>query len=401
MARNQPILNFLPYIFSLLSFVLVLLILLPGTNNSLSSLYYLKTDTSSLSVPAKLSSSTFLADLSAVSGADLTGSPATASSLGLADSYNLLLLTSCAHFAGGDVACEKPRVGFGFDPASNLKLDSTSLQGTFPPALLSALSSYHRISGFLGGAYIVSAVLVALSPIAGFLAARSRAAGLAAAVLSSLASILLFGAAVAAVVVFRGLNTQINSAFASSGILSEVGVAPVALGFVAFVFTLLTAVIFSIRARNGGSVSPRGRVIARNIGGTEYDAKGGPPGGPDQVGGDGPKPGLWKRIPTWSKHQYVQVEKQPALLKTNTMGARSLEAVVVTSPAGTRTRADGDEDDWAASVEDEFDSGVTGGGGARAQQQKGIPMLSLGGNKRERDVNTAYEPYSSGARGDV
>ncbi|KAB5513136.1 SUR7/PalI family-domain-containing protein [Coniochaeta sp. 2T2.1] len=399
MARNQPILNFLPYIFSLLSFVLVLLILLPGTNNALSSLYYLKTDTSSLSVPAKLSSSTFLADLSAVSGADLTGSPATASSLGLADSYNLLLLTSCAHFAGSGnvVVCEKPRVGFGFDPASNLKLDSTSLQGTFPPALLTALSSYHRISGFLGGAYIVSAVLVALSPIAGFLAARSRAAGVAAAVLSSLASILLFGAAVAAVVVFRGLNTQINSAFGASGIRSEVGVAPVALGFVAFVFTLLTAVIFSIRARNGGPVSPRGRVIARNIGGTEYDAKAAP-GGPES----GPKPGMWKRIPTWSKHQYVQVEKQPALLKTDTMGARSLEAVVVTSPAGTRTRADGpDEDDWAASVEDEFDSGVTGGGGAHAQQQKGIPMLSLGGNKRERDVNTAYEPYSSGARGDI
>jgi hypothetical protein len=203
--------------------------------------------------------------------------------------------------------------------------------------------------------------------------------------LASLASVFLFGASVAAVVVFRSLNTQINSAFNSSGLRSEAGVIPVALGFVAFILTLLTSVIFIIRARS--PVKPRGRVIAHSIG---TDAKGAGPEGA-ATGDEGQKPGLWKRIPTWSNHRYVQVEKQPALLKTSTV-AGSMEAVVVTSPAGTRTRAEGD-DDWAG--DDEYTSGATGGG------QKGIPLLSLGGNKRERDVNTAYEPYSGDRRGGV
>lgn len=385
MAARQPLLNFLPAVFSLLSFILTLLVLLAGTNNALSSLYYLKTDTSSLSIPSKLSSSTFLSDLSAVSGADLTGSTATTSSLGLADSYTLLLLASCAHFPSGAV-CERPRVGFSFNPSSDLRLDSTSLQGTFPPALISALSSYHRTSPFLASGYIISAALVALAPIAaGFSGAtKNRSAGIAAAVLASLAGVLLFGASVAAVVTFRSLDAQINSAFNSSGLRSEVGVTPVALGFVAFVLALISAVIFVIRARD--PVAPRGRMVARSTG-TEYD--GGK--GTGAEGEEGKKPaGLWKRIPTWSKHRYVQVERQPALLKTSG-AAGSLEAVVVTSPAGTRTRAEGD-DDWVG--DDEYSRN----GGGRGGMNPGIPMLSLG-NKRERDVGSAYEPYSGGSGG--
>ncbi|OIW28743.1 hypothetical protein CONLIGDRAFT_703866 [Coniochaeta ligniaria NRRL 30616] len=381
MAARQPLLNFLPLLFSLLSFVLILLILIAGTNNALSTLYYLKTDTTSLSIPSKLSSSTFLTDLSAVSGADFTGSPATSSSLGLAETYTLLILTSCAHFPTSTV-CDRPSIGFAFDPASNLKLDSTSLQGTSPPALISSLSSYRRASPFLADAYVISAALVALAPVAALLGPHSRAAAVAAAVLASLASVFLFAAAVGAVVVFRGLGAQVDAAFGSSGLRSEAGVAPVALGFAAFVLALVTAVIFIVRAR--GPLRPRGRVVATSIG---TDVKGG------GAGGEGPRPGLWKRIPTWSQHRYVQVERQPALLKTSVAG--SMEAVVVTSPAGTRMRAEGD-DDWAG--EDEY---AAGGGGNGAGGHKGIPMLSLGGNKRDRDVNTAYEPYSGDGRGGV
>jgi hypothetical protein len=42
MAARQPLLTFLPLATSLISLILVLLILLAGTNNTLSSLYYLK-----------------------------------------------------------------------------------------------------------------------------------------------------------------------------------------------------------------------------------------------------------------------------------------------------------------------------------------------------------------------
>lgn len=205
--------------------------------------------------------------------------------------------------------------------------------------------------------------------------------------MASFASVFLLGAGIAAVVVFRGLDTQINAAFAQSGLRSTLGVKPVALGFIAFALVLLTAITFVIRARS--PARPRARVVARSVG-TEYDTKGvagGPEGdeGGAATGNAGPKPGLWKRIPTWKNHKYVQVEKQPSLLRTDVPGHQ--EAVIVTSPSGTQKRAEGDRDDWAA--EDEY----TAGGRA-------IPMLSIGGNKREKNMDTSYEPYS-GRSGDT
>jgi hypothetical protein len=304
-----------------------------------------------------------------VSGTDFVGANATSSSLGLADSYTLLLLTSCAHYPNGTTSCARPTIGFNFNHGTDLKLDSTSLSDIFPQTLLDAQTAYRRVSPFIADAYIISALLLVTAPIAGALA--SRPASILAVIFSSLATLFLLGAGIASTVVFRNLNTQLNAAYSSSGIISTTGSKPVIFGFLAFALSFLNTIIFLLRRPQ-----KRGRAVVRNIG-TEY------PGGKSGFDGEGsePKPGLWKRVPTWSAHKYVQVEKQPVLVKSNL--ASHQEPVVVTSPSGRRSRADA-EDDWT--VEDEY---ATGGRGV------GIPMMGLAGNKRQTDSNTAYEPYKN------
>ncbi|KAK1768103.1 putative integral membrane protein [Phialemonium atrogriseum] len=360
MAARQPLFTFLPLVSSLLSFILVLLLLLAGTNNVLSGLYYIKTDTTGFSVSSKLSSSTYLQDLSAVSGADLVGQPSTASSLGLAETYTVLLLTSCAHFPDGAVSCSHPSLSFSFDPRTDLRLDSTSLQGTYPQSLLSALSHHRKTTRFVAPAYILAAALLVLAPLLATLSPPSFPA-LAAPALSALAALLLLAAAAAAAASSRAVDSAFNAALRETGLSSSTGrPAPaVAVGVAAFALALLAAVVLVVRARRDRRV---GGAMQR---GGEKKGAGGLLGG---------------RVP-WGRHRYAPVDDRVALVgKGGYEGSRHQEGVVFDSSEGGGRHLD---DNWAA--EDEYSAGG-----------RGIPLKSLGvGVKQRRDMNTAYEPYSS------
>lgn len=317
-----------------------------------------QTDTTGFSVSSKLSSSTYLQDLSAVSGADLVGQPSTASSLGLAETYTVLLLTSCAHFPDGAVSCSHPSLSFSFDPRTDLRLDSTSLQGTYPQSLLSALSHHRKTTRFVAPAYILAAALLVLAP----LLATLSPASLAAPALSAVAALLLLAAAAAAAASSRAVDAAFNTALReTTGLSSSTGrPAPaVAVGFAAFALALLAAVVLVVRARRdrrvGGAVQ----------GGGEKKGVGGLLGG---------------RVP-WGRHRYAPVDDRVALVgKGGYEGSRHQEGVVFESSEGGGRHLD---DNWAA--EDEYSAGG-----------RGIPLKSLGvGVKQRRDMNTAYEPYSS------
>lgn len=331
-------------------------------------------------------------DISTISGADFVGRDASAASLGLANTYTLHLLTSCAK-TGGKIDCAPPHVGFKFDPRVDLRLDSTSLVGSFDSDYTNALRSYANVSRFLAGAYILSAAFAAFAPIVALFSGRFPKAGILGAVISLAATLFLLAGNITAMITFKKLDSAFNKAFSDSGLKSLTGSTLTALAWVAFVFSLLTTVVFFIRAR-GTSSNHRGRRAIRSIdpngkpGGALVTgagpiegayAEGGALGG---VGNDPyvKKPGFFGRIPTWNKHNYVQVEKHPALVRTD-VGGRE-EAVVVESPDDARRRVD---DDWNA--EDDFAGERTG---------RGIAMRNLPiGNKKTRDMNTAYEPFSN------
>src|SRR3569833_3138395 len=303
-----------------------------------------QTDTSNLLVPAKLGNSIFLKAISNISGKDYVGRDATASSLGLASSYTVNLLTSCA-IASSGTTCSSPHVGFTFSPNSEMKLDGTALQGSYSDDYLDALSSYTKVSPFLSGAYILSILLLFASPLLAL--PSTRKAIIPAALISALATIFLLAAGVTAGLTFRKLNDAFNTNFNTSGLSSSVGTLAPRLGYVAFGFSLTSTLLIGLRAcyaprasagRRGAALSGKATI--------------------------GRKRTFMERLPAWRQPQYVQVEKQAAV-------ARSAEV---------HRRLDAD---WVA--EDDYAPGGQGG----------IAMRNLvGGNKRTHDVNTAYEPFA-------
>ncbi|KAK3352560.1 SUR7/PalI family-domain-containing protein [Lasiosphaeria hispida] len=381
--------GFVPAILSLLVFILILFVILGGIGGRLTGLYYLKTDISELGVPSKLQNSTFLQDLSLFSGADYVGDVATASSLGLASSYTISLLTSCGHFPDGAISCTTPRFGFYFEPVADLKLDGTSLSGTYSQDFLNTISSYGKVNRFLAIAYVASAMLSFVAPLMAFCSAVLAVAA------SSIATLLLFAGSIASVVCYRKVNSAFNNAFNFDGMTSKTGSYPVALSFVAFAFSVCASILFLTRARTAAVSARRGKpVIARSVGGKAGESllagEEGREGSRGIVSGTDAKTqksGLWGRIPTFTQHKYVQVEKQPSLVRTDVAGHE--QAVLLNSPDGVRQRLD---EDWATPDDYSHSKGETG---SAASGGASIPLVSIGANKQTKDMNTAYEPYSA------
>ncbi|KAK3389805.1 hypothetical protein B0H63DRAFT_445967 [Podospora didyma] len=376
-GAGRMCIGILPSIFMSLSFIMILILVLPGVNNSITQIYFLKTETSGLSAPPKLGNSDFLRDLSTVSGTDFVGQKTTAADLGLADSYTVHLLTVCGHFSGGSVSCSTPRINFAFDPSLDLKLDRTSLQGTYSQSYLDALSNYSRINHFLPGGYIAAAVFIWLAP----LAACFSAVG--ATILSSLAAILLLSSSIAAGLTFKNMNNAFNDNFNASGLSSSIGTIPIALSVIPLVFCLIATGFYVAQARSSSAKARRrGGVVARSVGGKEAEAYG-PygPYGPYAAGAHGGD-GVWNR----GQHKYAKVEAgQDATDQREAMLAQSSSP----SPDMRPKRLD---DDWAAPDDYAQSKGTAAAPGP--SDPAAVPFISLGGNKPTKDLNTAYEPYS-------
>jgi hypothetical protein len=269
-------------------------------------------------------------------------------------------LSSCAHFPHDAVSCSQPNLAFAFDPRSDLRLDGTSLQGTYPTTFLDAITDHRKATRSIAVAYVLSALLTVLAPVVALFARRARAVGILAAALGCLSALLLLSASIAGIIVTKDLSAEFNAALGESGLSSEVGSRPTALSFVAAVLAVVTAAIFINRARDPVGV------------GAGVYATGAGTGGPKQA----KKGGLLSRIPGLGQHRYVPVEKQ--LLARAAAPGQQEGVVFDSSSADGRRRL---EDDWAA--EDEYSAGG-----------RAIPMKALGGPGRQRDMVIAYEPYS-------
>lgn len=357
-----------------------------------------QTDVTNLFTPARLSNSTFLRDLSLVSGSDLVGRDGTAQSLGLASTYTVSLLTSCAVGVPPrlDTVCRPPALGFRFDPAVDVDLQRTSLAGSFPPDLTAALDAYHGVSGFLAFAYVASAALVVLAPVLALFAGRIRILGTVGSAFAGVATLLLLAASIASVVVFSRVRDALNSAFSGAGIATSLGWRLFVLSFAASLLALSTAIILSLRAgrdaaqrRTRGGMGPS--LLDKSGGGAMITGE----PVPDGAGGPRPAmPGLLGRIPTWSRHRYVQVEKQPAVARGGA-GVPGEAGVLMDASRDVPRGGGGQQDDFSADYDDyahpDFD------GRNSAQHQRGIAMMPLVGASKTKDMDTAYEPYKSTA----
>lgn len=323
-----------------LTLIAILLILIAGSNpHVLSDLFFFKADTKSLNIPSALSSSTFLKDLSTITGTDLVGSSVTASSLGLADSYTISLFTSCSH--NSTSSCTSPKLGFSFSPIKELNLPSTISFGNV---------SYRSTSFFLGLAYIFSFVLDFLSLILVACGERWARALTAAIVTSGVSTIWLMAASIRGLAKFSSYEDAFNAALSSVGVKSSLGKIYV-LSFLATALSLLATIAVFVRTRMREKRSrrtPRITVNSKSIDGE----------------------GFLNKIPTWKRHKYSQIQKQAA--------------PAVNEDEDTLLRRGFGGDVGEEELGHELDIG-------RGPRRGVIPLKLL--KSKEKDVGSGYEPY--------
>jgi hypothetical protein len=306
-----------------------------------------------------------------VSGTDFVGKNLTADSFGLPDWSGIHLFTECMHFADGRVECIKPQYSVDFQLGRNLgHLDIILMREWSNSGFDKALELFCQSSRFISGGYIASAVLSLTIPIEYFFAPFF------ACISAGLASILLLASTVTATVAFTKLNNASNALFATHQITSSLGTIPAAPGFVGFVLTLASTILYIVAYRQRGTrTDGMGRGLKDN-GISAYQGGGGGGGG--------------------ANHKYVQLDEQhhgPA----QTVGVtRGFDDNAPGSPDSGR-RAQRLDEDWAAP--DEYSSSGIAAGAAKTSSGPAagasIPLMALGGgNKQTKDLNTAYEPFS-------
>ncbi|KAI0400463.1 SUR7/PalI family-domain-containing protein [Xylaria palmicola] len=355
----------LAILLSLTSLLFTLITLLSGVGGHTTA-SYLTIDTTNLALPAKLSNSVFLQDLSKISGTDLVGQSRTRQTLGLSQTYRVSLLTTCGEGDdGAPTSCVAPRVGFAFDPVSDLKLDRAALaQGTtLSGAYYAQLRTYAAVSTFAAAAYILAALLAVASCLAVALSRRAGRAILVARVSSGLGAALVLAATVATIVVFVRLRGVFDGALGDLGVRTTTAAGAFGLSAAA---TLVSAAEFAlvlfIRPETAGYGLP-------------YHAeKTTAAGAPTSRDGSGAGAGasLLNRVQTWNRPRYAPIGG----------GGGSKLA----SGGAAHSRDQSPDSDREGLIDPAHDGSAPGGG---------YPRSLWGAKRGKRDLDhelTAYEP---------
>ncbi|KAI0396745.1 SUR7/PalI family-domain-containing protein [Xylariaceae sp. FL0594] len=311
----------IPIFASLLSLLFTLTVLLSGTGGRSPATFV---DVTNLVIPAKLSSSKLLQDLSMISGSDLVGNERTRQSLGLAQTYSVSLLTVCGRHEDGSTTCYPARVGFAFDPLSDLHIGSLVNQGTLPsPSFFSQLRKYAAASTFASVAYILSSLLIVTSCASVLLSRRCnsndkkpRLVRFISRSTSFLAAVLLIAATVDTSVTFIKVRDAYNSAFSGIGVTTTLAVSgaislSVAASVLAFVAFLLVLFVRPPVAAGAG-YDRKVNNFEENAHLDDLFVGAAAPAG---LMSRGSRPGvvsigLLDRVPTWKQGRYVQIGNQ-------------------------------------------------------------------------------------------
>ncbi|KAI0970274.1 SUR7/PalI family-domain-containing protein [Xylaria arbuscula] len=288
-------------VLSLISLLFTLLTLLSGVGSHTTA-SYLTIDTTNLAIPAKLSSSVFLQDLSTVSKSDLVGQTNTRQTLDLSTDYAVSLLTACGRSDDGSssASCYTPRVGFTFNPGTNLKLAGAA-------AKYSQLHTYGTVSTFVAVAYILASLLTVLSCITIVLSRRIPHAILASRITSGIVAILVTGATIASVVAFVKTRDSFNSALSDVGVTTSTNSTAFGLSAAASVASIAAfALTFFIRSTTSGYRLPYHREKQdMHAGETELVSQGPRAGNIGAV--------ILDRVPSWGRPRYAQIEATKTL----------------------------------------------------------------------------------------
>ncbi|KAI1462108.1 hypothetical protein F4805DRAFT_194142 [Annulohypoxylon moriforme] len=342
------------FFFSLVSLILALIVILSGVGGHVLA-EYITISTEDMNVPSKLSGSALLKDLSTIGGLDWVGEDRDAESLGLAPSYSLNLLTSCSE-DDGSTTCETPKIGFKFNPSSDLHLEGVSIDGMSSSEYSDELQSYGKTSTFLGAGYIVGTIFTALTCLFIIVSCFFHGAVIFGLLTSGLAFIFLLASSIVSATSSHKLKTAFNDALEDSGVRTDTSPRMIGLGFGAAFAVVIALVLMFFQLQASRK--------QRRQGG--FESKSGPQDGPV------PKPGLMRRVTTWHRHKYMEVEKQKPIFH----------------------RGSSPEDDrrgLVATVEDDFSHGYPSDFPMGPMQKKY--------ESHSRNPSAAYDPHANAAYG--
>lgn len=230
--------------------------------------------------------------------------------MGLFSTYSVALLTACGQNDGGSTTCSDPRVGFTFNPSSDLKLDPATAQGTLSTSYYSQLRTYTAVSTFVAVAYILASLLTVLSCLAILLSRRFERAILASRIASGISAILLFAATVASIVTFIRLRDAFNSALGDTGVKATISSSAFGLSAAASVASIAAFVVLVlIRTSGSGYRLPyhrEKRTVREGADGNEAGTM------LRENRATGAGIGLLGRVATWNRPRYAQLDgKKP------------------------------------------------------------------------------------------
>ncbi|KAI1394039.1 uncharacterized protein F4822DRAFT_34657 [Hypoxylon trugodes] len=337
--------RFLPWIFavvySLLSLVFVLIIILSGIDGHVL-VEYLTINTKNLDMPADVTNSDLLRVLTELTGQSFDASGTNAKSFGLSDKYYLNILTACARDGYQSATCGAPKIGLNFEP------------GTI---FTNELTTYRNVSMFVAIGYIVAAGLSGLSFIFTILSRCSSRIIVASQLTSGIAFLLLLATGIASAVEFTKLRDLFERVLGGSGLKTSVSARIFGLTFGA-AFMTLAALLLAI------SISRSSRPLQRY---GDFNDQGRSLGNIANEPAPVPQPGFIRRMTTWNRQKYMEVERQRPIFHKD-------------------SHHDDDREGLIATVENDFSH----------EYPNDIAMGPMQDHKGpSRDPSAAYDPYAS------
>lgn len=211
--------------------------------------------------------------------------------------------------------------------------------------------------------YIIAVVFGALAPIVSSFGGKVRTLGSLAAALSWIATVMLLADAVTSLIVSRDMVSALNDNLGKLGLEASLGKLAY-IPFGAFVLSFVASCLFGINAIRAGSAAygSRVRAVGVDAGISDIDR---------EVKSAKAAGGIFQRATTWSRHRYVQVERQPEVKVSQTPG---YEQAVMMDPS----------DEVQDSTTVDYKNPV-------AERDIAMVPLSHGGNR----MDLIYEPYAS------
>ncbi|KAK9776874.1 hypothetical protein SCAR479_06612 [Seiridium cardinale] len=364
--------NWVALLLALTGFIQTTIIIVSGTASGvLPDNYLIYINISSLNIPAKLSSSTFLHDLSTITGTDFVGSDSTRESLGLARTYTVSLLTACSDDGDGPSGFTSPKAGYWFNPGKDLKLDSIATSGIQSLEYTSHIESYEKASYYIAVAYLAAECTLFLCIVLNLVSGCFPSTVPWSEVFACIATIWLFTATIVSVVKFSQLRDTFIANLGGTGLQATLGRRVYILSFISFAESLLATIALAVQSACSKSRKPQ-RILGR--GSNLQDPTKGPGAakGPPETAFV--KPGFMMRVTTWSRHEYTQVGKQPVIIHRQTVGPDEDHQDLVAAVEG---------DDFSHEYSDDIVMGDM------------PPARNSSRDRDRKNQSTVYDPYTA------